>query len=202
MQKRFRVKRCSVKLRDLTGNGLLKWKTMPYCNTMRKTQSIILTLSCSVEVSRIETTSVQATVEVPLKHECDATWFEPVRSSFCESLVRSYFSSSDSLSVVTVTRSDLLAIWGLPNNPARFLVTSSWHLQSSFASAQENISSVWKAEFYFDWRELILAAFYFACFFFPAGTKFCRSRSIHKIRKKLIRTCKILMLHRSQAFGL
>ena len=91
---------------------------------MRKTQSIILTLSCSVEVSRIETTSVQATAEVPLKHEWDAT-FEPERSSFCESLVRSYFSSSDSLSVVTVTRSDLLAIWGLPNNPARFLVTSS-----------------------------------------------------------------------------
>ena len=51
MQRGFRVKRCSIKLWDLTGNGVLKCKTMPYCNTMRKTQSIIITLSCSVEVS-------------------------------------------------------------------------------------------------------------------------------------------------------
>ena len=64
---------------------------------MRQTQSITIILSCSVEVSRIETTSVQAAAESPLEHEWDAT----------------------------VTRSDLLAIWGLPNNPERFLVTSS-----------------------------------------------------------------------------
>ena len=82
---------------------------MPYCDTMRQAHSIITTLSCSVEVSRIETTSVQAAAEAGW----DATRFEPVRSSFCESLVRSYSSSSDSLSVVTVTRSDLLTIWGL-----------------------------------------------------------------------------------------
>ena len=62
---------------DLTGNGLLKCKTMPYCDTMRQTQSIIITLSCLVEVSRIET-SVQAAAEVPLEHEWDATRFEPV----------------------------------------------------------------------------------------------------------------------------
>ena len=83
MERGFRVKRCSIKLLDLTGNGLLKCKTMPYCDTMRQTQSIIITLSCSVEVSRIETTSVQAAAEAPLEHEWDATRFEPVRSSFC-----------------------------------------------------------------------------------------------------------------------
>ena len=99
---------------------------MPYCDTMRQTQSIIITLSCLVEVSRIET-SVQAAAEAPLEHEWDATRFEPVRSSFCESLVWSYSSSSDSLSVVTVTRSDLLAIWGLPNNPEVFLQITHSH---------------------------------------------------------------------------
>ena len=93
---------------------------------MRQTQSIIITLSCSVEVSRIEITSVQAAVEAPLEHGWSAARYESARSSFCESLVRSYSSSSDSLSVVTVTKSDLLAIWGLPNNPERFLVTSSF----------------------------------------------------------------------------
>ena len=81
MQRGFRVKRCSIlKLWDLTGNSLLKCKTMPYCNTMRQTQSIIATLSCSVEVSRIGTTSVLAAAEARLEHEWDA-----VRSSFCES---------------------------------------------------------------------------------------------------------------------
>ena len=100
---------------------------MPYCDTMRQAHSIITTLSCSVEVSRIETTSVQAAAEAPLEHEWDATRFEPVRSSFCESLVRSYSSSSDSLSVVTVTRSDLLAIWGLRNNPEVFLQMTHSH---------------------------------------------------------------------------
>ena len=49
---------------------------------MRQTQSITIILSCSVEVSRIETTSVQAAAEAPLEHEWDATRFEPVRSSF------------------------------------------------------------------------------------------------------------------------
>ena len=86
---------------------------MPYCNTVRQTQSIIISLSCSVEVSRIKTTSVQAAAEAPLEHDWDATPFESLRSSFCESLVRSYSSSSDSLSVVMVTRGDLLAIWVL-----------------------------------------------------------------------------------------
>ena len=100
---------------------------MPYCDTMRQAHSIITTLSCSVEVSRIETTSVQAAAETPLEHEWDATRFEPVRSSFCESLVRSYSSSSDSLCVVTVTRSDLLAIWGLRNNPEVFLQMTHSH---------------------------------------------------------------------------
>ena len=90
---------------------------------------------------------MQAAAEAPHKHEWDATRFEPVRSSFCKSLVRLYSSYSDSLSVVTVTRSDLLAIWGLPNNPERGSVTSSWQLQRSFATAQENISSAGKAEF-------------------------------------------------------
>ena len=52
---------------------------------MRQTQSIIAKLSCSVEASRIGTTSVQAAAEAPLEHEWDATRFEPVRSSFCES---------------------------------------------------------------------------------------------------------------------
>ena len=119
--------RLALKLRDLTRNGLLKCKTMPYCDQMRQAHSIITTLSCSVEVSRIETTSVQAAAEAPLEHEWDATRFEPVRSSFCESLVRSYSSSSDSLSVVTVTRSDLLAIWGLRNNPEVFLQMTHSH---------------------------------------------------------------------------
>ena len=49
---------------------------------MRQTQLITIILSCSVEVSRIETTSVQAAAEAPLEHEWDATQFEPVRSSF------------------------------------------------------------------------------------------------------------------------
>ena len=50
------------------------------------------------------------------------TWmgYYTVMSSLCvlhfaSRLVRSHSSSSDSLSVVMVTRSDLLAIWGLPN---------------------------------------------------------------------------------------
>ena len=78
MQRGFRVKRCSIKLWDLTGNGLLKCKTMPYCNTMRQTQSIIITLSCSVEVSRIETTSVQAAAEAPLEHV--PQWHKSIKS--------------------------------------------------------------------------------------------------------------------------
>ena len=83
MQRGFRVRRCSIKLLDLTGNSLLKCKTMPYCDTMGQTQSIIITLSCSVQVSRIETTSEQAAAEAPLEQEWDAIRFEPVRSSFC-----------------------------------------------------------------------------------------------------------------------
>ena len=70
---------------------------------------------------------MQAAAEALLEHEWDATRFKPVRSSFCKSLVRSYSSSSDSLSVVKVTRSDLLAIWGLRNNPEVFLQMTHSH---------------------------------------------------------------------------
>ena len=92
--------------------------------------------------------------------------------------------TKSSISAVTVATSDFLAIWGLPNNPERFSVTSSWHLQSSFVSAQENISSVGKAEFLLWLEELFFAAFYFAVFF-SVGTNFCRPRSIRKIRRKI-----------------
>ena len=109
---------------------------------------------------------MQAAAEAPLKHEWDATRFEPMRSSFCESLVRLYSSYSDSLSVVTVTRSDLLAIWRLPNNPERSSVTSSWHLQSSFASAQENINSAGKAEFLIWLKGVNFCGVIFCGFFF------------------------------------
>ena len=46
-----------------------KCKTMPYSNALRQTQSIIITLSCSVEVSRIEIISVQAAAEAPEEHD-------------------------------------------------------------------------------------------------------------------------------------
>ena len=107
--------------------------------------------------------------EVPLKYEWDSTRFEPGWSSFCESLVRLYSSSSGSLSVVTVTRSDLLAIWGLPNNPERFLVTSSWHLQSSFESAQENMISAGKAELLI-WLKGVNFCGVIFCVFFSASS--------------------------------
>ena len=132
---------------------------------------------------------MQAAAEAPLEQEWDATRFEPVRSSFCESLVRLYSSSSDSLSVVTVTRSDLLAIWGLPNNPERFSVTSFWHLQSRFASAQENISSAGKAEFLIWPKGVNFCGVIFCVFFFlrelifadrGQSAKFTKSRT-HKI---------------------
>ena len=92
---------------------------------MRQTQSIIVNFLVQFsKVPRIETTPVQAGAEAPeasLEHVWDATRFEHV---FILRVVggRLYSSSSDSLSDVTVTRNDLLAIWGLPN---RFSVTSS-----------------------------------------------------------------------------
>ena len=128
---------------------------------------------------------MQAAAEAPLEHEWDATRFKPVHPSFCEPLVRLHSSSSDSLSVMTVSRSDLLAILGLPNNPERFSVTSFWHLQSSFASAQENISSARKAEFLIWLKGVNFWGFIFCGLFFSAGTNFCRLRSIRKIHKNL-----------------
>ena len=50
---------------------------------MRQTQSIIITLSYSVEVSRIKITSVQAAVEAALEHGLSAARFESSDLSLC-----------------------------------------------------------------------------------------------------------------------
>ena len=92
-----------------------------------------------------------------------------------------------------VTRSELLAIWGLPNNPERFLVTSSWHLQSSFASVQEIISSAGKAEFLIWLKGVNFCGVIFCVFFFLRELIFADRGQSAKFAK--IRTCKIFMLH-------
>ena len=82
---------------------------MPYCNAMRQTQSIIITLSCSVEVSRMEITSVQAAAEAPLGHGRSAARFEFGR--VCTFLQMTRSCQSNVLNCFTLDSSSCFSQW-------------------------------------------------------------------------------------------